>query len=93
MIPSSGDFPGGPVTESLPSSSGDAGSIPGQGAEIPLACCQKKKKKKPKPFNNIITNSMKTVKMVHIKKILKKKMILSFRTLLSRGMFIHHDIL
>ena len=45
MIPSSGDFPGGPVTESLPSSSGDAGSIPGQGAEIPHACCQKKKKK------------------------------------------------
>ena len=29
------DFPGGPVVETLPSSAGSAGSILGQGAEIP----------------------------------------------------------
>ena len=31
----SGDFPGGPVVKNLPSNAGDAGSIPGQGTEIP----------------------------------------------------------
>ena len=31
------DFPGGSVVENLPSSAGDAGSIPGWGAKIPHA--------------------------------------------------------
>ena len=35
-----GDFPGGPVVKNLPSSAGDAGSIPGQGTKIPHAAGQ-----------------------------------------------------
>ena len=31
----SGDFPGGPVVDSLPSSAGDKGSIPDQRAKLP----------------------------------------------------------
>ena len=68
MIPSFGDFPGGPVTETLPSSAGDTGSIPGQGVKIPHASLPKKKQN----INNIVLNSMKTLKMAHIKKVLKK---------------------
>ena len=32
-----GDFRGGPGIKTLPSSAGDSGSIPGQGAKIPHA--------------------------------------------------------
>ena len=32
-----GDFPGGPVVETSPSSAGGAGLIPGRGAKIPHA--------------------------------------------------------
>ena len=32
------DFPGGLVVKNLPSTSGDAGSIPDQGTKIPHAC-------------------------------------------------------
>ena len=35
-----GDFPGEPVVKNLPSSAGDAGSIPGCGTEIPHALGQ-----------------------------------------------------
>ena len=49
---------GGPVVKTSPSNAGGAGSIPGQGT---------------KEFVNIVTNSIKIFKMVHIKKILKKK--------------------
>ena len=35
-----GGSPGGPVVKNLPSSTGDAGSIPGQGAKIPHAAGQ-----------------------------------------------------
>ena len=35
-----GDFPGGPVVKNLPSNAGDAGSIPGQGTNIPHAAGQ-----------------------------------------------------
>ena len=35
-----GDFPGGPVVKSLPSSAGSVGSIPGQGTKIPHAMGQ-----------------------------------------------------
>ena len=48
MILSFGDFLGGPVTETLPSSAGDTGSIPGQGVHIPHASLPKKKRKKAK---------------------------------------------
>ena len=32
-----GDFPGGPVVKTSPSTTGGAGSIPGQGTKIPHA--------------------------------------------------------
>ena len=38
------DFPGGPVVKTLPSNAGGAGSIPGQGAEIPHASGPRKNK-------------------------------------------------
>ena len=47
----------------LCSSAGDVGSIPGQGAKIPHASWTKNQN-----INYIITNSIKTSKMVHIKK-------------------------
>lgn len=34
------DSPGGAVVQSLPSSAGDSGSVPGQGTEIPHAAGQ-----------------------------------------------------
>ena len=37
------DLPGGPVAETLPSSTGDVGLIPGQGAKIPTCLMTKKK--------------------------------------------------
>ena len=36
----SGDYPGGPVLNNLPSNAGAVGSIPGQGMEIPHATGQ-----------------------------------------------------
>ena len=36
------DFPGGPVVKTLPSNTGGAGSIPGQGAKIPHVLQPKK---------------------------------------------------
>ena len=63
------DFPGGPVVNTSSSNAGDAGSIPGQGAKIPHAF----RPQKPKHIrSNIVTNSIKTLKMVHLKKIFKK---------------------
>ena len=59
------DFPGGPVVKTLSSNAGGEGSIPGRGAKIPRAS-------PPKNRSNIVTNSIKTLKMVHIKKIIKK---------------------
>ena len=47
----------------LCSNAGDVGSIPGQGAKIPHASWTKNQN-----INNIITDSIKTFKMVHIKK-------------------------
>ena len=35
-----GDFPGGPVVESLACNAGDVGSIPGQGTRVPHAAGQ-----------------------------------------------------
>ena len=43
---------------------GGVGSIPGQKGP----CSQKKKKKKPRKQKNIVTNSIRALKMVHLKK-------------------------
>ena len=61
------DFPGGPLVKTSPSNAG-AGSIPGQGTKIPKAL-------QPENWNenNIVTNAIKTLKGVHIKKKNKKK--------------------
>ena len=61
------DFPGGPLVKTSPSNAG-AGSIPGQGTKIPKAL-------QPENWNenNIVTNALKTLKGVHIKKKKKKK--------------------
>jgi len=59
------------VIKTSPSNTGDACLIPGQGAKI-LHAFRPKKKKVPKtknPNRNIIVkNSIKTLKVVHIKK-------------------------
>ena len=51
------------------------GSIPGQGTKIPHASQPKRQKqtnRKTQNKMNIVTNSIKTLKMVHMKKILEK---------------------
>ena len=65
------EFPFDLVVKTLPSNPGGASSIPGQGVRIPLALQPEQNKAKNR--GNIITNSIKTLKMVHIKK--KKKRI------------------
>ena len=60
-----GDFPGGPVVKTSLSSARGTDSISGQGAKIPHALGPKKTKNKT---SNIVTNSIKTLKMVHIKR-------------------------
>ena len=64
------DFPGGPVFKISPSNAGGAGSIPGQGAKVPHAVWPKKLKHKTRSI--IVTNLIKTLTMVHIKKNLLK---------------------
>ena len=57
------------MVKTSPSNTGGVGSIPGQGAKIPHASWPKNQNR-----SNIVTNSIKTLKMVHIKKKnLKKK--------------------
>ena len=51
------------MDKTLPSNRRGASSIPGQADKIPHA-----KKPKHKNSNNIITNSIKTLKMVYVKK-------------------------
>ena len=63
-----GDFPGGLVVKTLPSNAGSTGLLPGQGAKILQASHPKNQKHR----SNIVTNSVKTFKMVHIKNIFKK---------------------
>ena len=65
------DFPGSLVIKTLPSKARSIGSVPGWGAKIPHASWpknQKKKKQKTQNRNSIVTNSIKTLKMVHSKK-------------------------
>ena len=70
-VNSTWDFPGGPVVKTSPSKAGGVSLIPGQGAKIPDGK-PKKKNNNNKPqtenTNSIVTNSIRTLKMVHIKK-------------------------
>ena len=59
------------------SNAGGAGSIPGQGVRIPYASWWKNKK--PENRNNIVTNLVQTLKMVHIKKAILKNKRVDFR--------------
>ena len=67
------DFPGSPVIKTLPSNARGAGSIPGRATKIPHASWPKNQRMKQ---NNIVTNSVKTLKMVHIGKTFKKRVII-----------------
>ena len=60
------DFPGGPVVKSSPSSASGVSSIPGLGTKIPHTSWSKNLDINHR--SNIATNSIKTLKMVHIKK-------------------------
>ena len=62
------DIPSCPVVKTLLPSAGGAGSIPGWGAKNPHAW---RAKTKTWNGNSIVTNSIKILKVVHIKK--KKK--------------------
>ena len=55
---------GGPVVKTSPSNVGDVDFIPDQETEIPHGSWPKKKTKHK---SNIVTNLIKTVKVVHIK--------------------------
>ena len=59
------DFSGGPVVKTLPSIAGDMGLISGQRAKIPHASWPRNQNINNR--SNSITNSIKTLKMVHIK--------------------------
>ena len=63
-----GDFPGGPVVKTLPSNAEGTGSIPGWEAKILHASARKQNNSNNKNKGSIATNSIKTFKMVHIKK-------------------------
>ena len=60
------DFPGSPVVKAYPSSAASAGSILGQGAKIPHA--SQSRNQNINNRSNIITNSIKALKMIHIRK-------------------------
>ena len=61
------DVPVGPVVKTAPNA-GDVVSIPGGGAEIPHALWPKKKKKE-RNRSDVVTSEVKTLQMVHFKKI------------------------
>ena len=60
-----GNFPGGPVVKSSPSNAGGVDLVPGLAAKSPHAWWSKKTKHET---SNIVTNSIKTLKIGHIKK-------------------------
>ena len=60
-----GNFPGSPVAKISPSNPEGLGLIPGQGAKIPHASGLRNQNIQQKKW---VTNSMKTLKMVHIQK-------------------------
>ena len=59
-----GEFPGSPVVKSAASNAGRVGPIPGLEVKISHAS-------RPKNQNNIVTKTITTLKMAHIKKIFK----------------------
>ena len=61
------DCPGRPVVKTLPSGAEGAGLIPGRGVKIPHVS----RPKHPKHRSTMVINSIKTLKIVHVKK--KKK--------------------
>ena len=63
-----GDFPGGPLVKTSPSSAGGVDSIPGGRTKVHMPVAKKAKHK----TKNIGTNSIKTSTMVPIKKNFKK---------------------
>ena len=58
------------MVKTLRSSAGGVGSIPGRGAKIPHASWPKNQN-----IEHVVTNSIKTLKVVHIKEIFKKKIL------------------
>ena len=66
-----GDFPGGPVVKT--SNAGDAGLIPGQGAEIQHASQPKSQNIKQKQYCNKLYKDFKNWSTLKKKKVLKKK--------------------
>ena len=64
------DFAGSPVVKASPSNTVGAGLIPGWGVKIPYGWWLKKSKTENR--KNTVMNSIKTLKMDHQKKILKK---------------------
>ena len=58
-------FPGSPVVETLPSNTGGVYSFLGRGVKISHASWPKKTKHTHKNRSNIVTNSIKTLKMAH----------------------------
>ena len=73
------DFPSDPVHKTSLSNAGNMGSIPAWGAKIQYALWPKNqnKTKQKKNRSNILTDSIKTLKMVHIKKSKKSKQLIS----------------
>ena len=65
----------GPVVKTSPSNAGDVGSIPVWEAKSPHASWPKNQTQNR---NNIVTNWIKTLKMVHIKKKKKKEWLQRF---------------
>ena len=59
-------FPGGPVVKTSSSSAGHVGLIPGQEAKIPQASWSKTQNISNR--SNLVSNSIKTLEIVHIKK-------------------------
>ena len=59
-------FPGGPVVGTSPSNAEGLGSFPGRGAKLNMPHSQNKYINKTE--KNIVTNSMRALSMVHIKK-------------------------
>ena len=65
------DFPGGPVVRTSPSSAEGVRSVPGRGAGLLHALGPKNQNMKNR--GNVVTSSITTLKVVHIKKIFNKK--------------------
>ena len=64
------DFPGGSVVKTSPCNTEDTGSIPVGETKIPHASGPKNQNIKNR--SNIVTNSIKTLKIVHMKKSFRK---------------------